>query len=594
MERSYKRQRSHGKFFLVYNEFVDREHDTQNEDQKKEEVTTSSSTKPDEVIIMTEMIRQSTDPHETLSQISSQQLPGMEEHTASIATDTQEEDAIVHAPAAMLKNSFTPSIEGQPQSSFVQRSLRGIRERLFPHKVEEVQQEVTAILSQIDYEQLISYYIRMHSNGDVKPPVDLLYDLAFVRDIEIQLQNPESLKRIPSYMLKSVHTRIGKFHKDMEGYGLLHPPDQQYALRPQTESDDEYQVLIDGTKQLEEQVNGYKALKSIYGPGRIQHRSEQEFAALLSLTSFLQMLKEHRRPQIESTRNAKQLPDIDPHLLQAATRSLDKIQEDLIIQGILPQNEQQRQEYLASFWHTSIEEAIGRIAIGGLEPHDDEQLLIDQTTLMQHIIAAFPVAFLRGIHGIYFTNPPDALVKYATSMGKDATVGGQYNPLTDASGQYSQGDLYIYTSPIDSGDSEDNAIQRYRIFSDIYHEGAHNVHTLLTYDEMRQWEEVMEQDETAVSWYAMKIKEEDPTADGKREDFTETYDLFIYDPYLLELLSPTRYQYMYNLILDYTPPQLKGALQTLIETKKANVKKSIQQKGMDDATFRKFYLDLYA
>lgn len=78
-----------------------------------------------------------------------------------------------------------------------------------------------------------------------------------------------------------------------------------------------------------------------------------------------------------------------------------------------------------------------------------------------------------------------------------------------------------------------------------WHEFGHNAHHLMRYDEIMAWESVMQDDPGAVTWY-VKHARKDNEKRGKREDFSESFMLFLGNPALLFTLSSKRYNFMFD------------------------------------------------
>lgn len=89
------------------------------------------------------------------------------------------------------------------------------------------------------------------------------------------------------------------------------------------------------------------------------------------------------------------------------------------------------------------------------------------------------------------------------------------------------------------------------------HEIAHRVHNELTLNEILEWERIMHNDNTAVTWYVEQNRQKDPEVAGKIEDFTESFGLFCTHPHWLKELSIERYNFMRAFFDKYVPDDQK-------------------------------------
>ena len=63
----------------------------------------------------------------------------------------------------------------------------------------------------------------------------------------------------------------------------------------------------------------------------------------------------------------------------------------------------------------------------------------------------------------------------------------------------------------------------------------------------------MKSDNTEITWYVGYSRKRSESA-GKKEDFCESFMMFVKDPSLLKILSEKRYEYMKELFIRYIEP----------------------------------------
>jgi hypothetical protein len=87
-------------------------------------------------------------------------------------------------------------------------------------------------------------------------------------------------------------------------------------------------------------------------------------------------------------------------------------------------------------------------------------------------------------------------------------------------------------------------ILRDEFLTTFFHELGHIAHHFMDLEAMQSWEQLIELDRTAVSWYVEYNRRNKSVEEEKTEDFAETFYLFYVRPALLKLISPSRYEFM--------------------------------------------------
>lgn len=252
--------------------------------------------------------------------------------------------------------------------------------------------------------------------------------------------------------------------------------------------------------------------------------------------------------------------EIDLRLIEAVDKKSIKMQKS----GRLSQPEDIRQEYLERKRALSRREIISGIEIDGFEQKPEHVLVVDADIIKAKLVG-LPVGLLETLRGIKLTeksvpweNQPGLEENSEKEPNSTIFISGKFSSEYDKEHNFLQGRIEIYLPANIKSDQSSPAffyeMRKSEIIEDIYHEVGHSVHSNLTFDELKKWEFVVLEDKNPITWYAEHSGKTFNFV-GKREDFSDSFKLFMDNPTLLFVISPRRYDYMKQLLRDYIKPE---------------------------------------
>jgi hypothetical protein len=293
--------------------------------------------------------------------------------------------------------------------------------------------------------------------------------------------------------------------------------------------------------------------------------------------------------------------DHDPRFVRAMRSFIDRKRVELEAKGILSQGDAARTKYLEPLKNMNIGPVLQSIEFIGFDEAEGlfTQELANQLKLS--LALSLPPAMLRGIKSITikdkdFDKDPD--------RPPNAETVGKANSIFDDNDNLISTSIEIYKDPmqhIKTRMESDLEFKQYaekivimNFIETVFHEIGHSVHRMMTFDEMREWDQITDIDPTNVTWYVrssgeerkLRLKNNDgelretpeseelARARQKIEDFSETFALYCTDPVRLQVVSPERYAFMHEFFLNYTNDEFKEVFAALkhqsIDTQKAH------------------------
>jgi hypothetical protein len=243
--------------------------------------------------------------------------------------------------------------------------------------------------------------------------------------------------------------------------------------------------------------------------------------------------------------------DFDPAFLTAAVRHITEVVHEHRQNGHLPPTAEILMKERERIDKIEVGKLAGEINVEGFEAPDGTTVAVTPQEIIQEIRELLPPDFIQDLRAISHKK------KRSERDPKDESnieTTGTFVPVFDEDRNLVAVEIEIYKDLFVDQSSENLEIvlAKKEFMGTVWHEFGHNAHHVMRFDEMKAWEQVMVEDQTAITWY-VKYSREDNEGRGKREDFSESFRLFITDPALLYTLSPTRYQFMF----DYFNRRLK-------------------------------------
>jgi hypothetical protein len=264
--------------------------------------------------------------------------------------------------------------------------------------------------------------------------------------------------------------------------------------------------------------------------------------------------------------------------------------------GNLPQNEEEKKAWVESKkgdWRTILSE----IKIEGLIVESDKKLIITEDKITGFLENNIPIAFLKKIKKIEVSNedPIEDVDLGTNEDGKNKAVEvkkvGSFNSEYDENGRLASGNILIYEPiTVDKNANRNEELIIENGFRDtLTHEIGHAVHGDFSMDEMKEWEEVMKQDQTKVTWYVSYSEtKSEPTK--KREDFCESFMLFVKDPSFLKIISEKRFEYVKKLFETYMDSENLPNFQRSLDWNQKFTDAFLEENGYTKEQFKNSYL----
>jgi hypothetical protein len=283
--------------------------------------------------------------------------------------------------------------------------------------------------------------------------------------------------------------------------------------------------------------------------------------------------------------------DYDPRFMLAAKKHLDQILLKHQQAGRLPKSSDMRQAERQRVDALPIESLLAELQLKGFEDQEGMRRLFGPADIIDLFRQVIPPDFASRLLEFSCQPPfsrPDE--NGAETTGRIIATFGTTNDNWD---QVVGTKIIVYTDVFIDPDASqvEMTMARQQILNTAMHEFGHNAHYTLDYDEMVAWEKVMREDPVSITWNVEHAKKHDldPTS-GKKEDFADSFMLFISNPALLHVLSPPRYYYMDDFFNRHTPSTQTADFQKRVNAQINNTYLSWQMSGLSTEKVKQMYM----
>ncbi len=238
--------------------------------------------------------------------------------------------------------------------------------------------------------------------------------------------------------------------------------------------------------------------------------------------------------------------NLDPNYLDAIERYVDRLQQEFLTTARFPEDDPQVIEILKLKHLLPLEETVNGVNFEGFEAEEVRSIVTIQE-IKDLITKTVPVCFLPNTT-VRIIGPQKGFT-IANGVKGDCIV------LFDEDGGVKKTLVRLYLGNFFNRFSADSIVHneqnaRLEVFQTLLHEMAHGIHAGIDFEDMRQWIEVVKGDPSAVTPYVKESREKG-LGKGYREDFCETFMLFMLAPSYLRVASESRFQYMMALMVKY-------------------------------------------
>jgi hypothetical protein len=424
-----------------------------------------------------------------------------------------------------------------------------------PYRRAELAEIVSSLSSHLDYEAMFNYYFQKGalslSNRDEEDPGSInnaRSEMLFLLKVQHDIAVGDASLEAYSYV-DGVATTLSDLGDKWSSKGYL---SEQYLRDPfigeliNAESSAQEQDLARDIEQAVQVLRAYDRLADTYKFfSGIRHVSS-EFQLVTLESVILNKIAYYAN----DSEVVKSLPS-PPDFLAAARGVLTRITKRSEELGRLSRST----ETLANLDQARDEriKQMPDISIEGFEVPEGMDALFTPDEIKSQIERAIPIDFLQELRRIH--HQPSRLVE--EKGGHSIITHGDYFSVMGEGEDWDglkEAYISVYRKLFVEKDLDSPTVEylKEKFVGTVWHEIGHNVQSLLSYDEMVGWEEVLASDQTALSGYVTRSRAEN-TGLGKREDFSETFRVFLENPNGLSIQSPARYQYMRNLFISHLP-----------------------------------------
>lgn len=430
-------------------------------------------------------------------------------------------------------------------------NLKDFQNEYVPFKAEELKNFANKLIKQIDFDKVMDCFTG--TNDDESGFIsDLFEEFNFLQGVVV-VGSTGDLGKVDFKKLDMAEEILKDYEKKWNDKGFLIERDN---LLIDKNEDIKKEGLLEKINSINEELLVSDDLLFIYRPSFSFLRDKR----IMFLMNINFLLNEGKLMGGFNESNDRYLFG-NKDFLKAVGKKIEEVEHKLRIEGKLTQNEEQQKIFMESKRKTD-DGFLGELKINGLEVNEDEMLVITTDKIIEFLTGSFPPAFVKNIQKIeILKEEPSEDVDLNNSNEEKSSVvrAGCYKPKYDEKGN-SFGDVFIY-EPVCVDKNSDEIIKKIieRDFrKTLTHEIGHGVHCNLSVDDLKKWEETMKKDMTKVTWY-VGYSETKSEYIRKREDFCESFMMFVDSPALLKVVSEDRFKFMNYLFEKYTEKEnLKG------------------------------------
>lgn len=183
------------------------------------------------------------------------------------------------------------------------------------------------------------------------------------------------------------------------------------------------------------------------------------------------------------------------------------------------------------------------IRVEGFEAPEGMKAVVTPDGLIDEVKRILPPDFVRGLKALVHKDSPGV----DDISDPEVDVVGRFVPKFDQDGNLTEAEIRVFQKLFapEGSDQRQVALIWSEFMDTTYHEFGHNAHHVMRLDEMREWEKVLAADKTAVTAYTQYSRSVNENR-GKREDFADSFMLFVRNPAVLSVISPLRLQFMFD------------------------------------------------
>lgn len=447
-------------------------------------------------------------------------------------------------------------------------TIAELQERHKPMKIQELTEYAQGVYARFNWDAFLTYYednVHKYDPWDNGLLPNGLASVARLRQIIVKAQQG-TLGQEDYQQLDNWHSYLIEQHEEWAKRGFINESPVSTSKEVSTEE------ITQRRNELKERLQSviyvldeYGNLKSKFRNPVYDYRIDDR--VLKQVTEALDLDRGYGY-----TNEIWKEVEYDPRLLDAVEKFISRKIQEYVDTGLLPQLGEDYTQFLEKARTVELEKALKAIQVVGLEQNQGQELVVSETHLKHLLEKSVPAFFLDKIKSIVVMEKPEDLDE------DNQNTNGEYIPVFDDKGNLVESRIKIYSSPYvpEDADHLTNFFVRNKFETVLLHEIAHNIHHVLPYIDMLNWEQVMEIDKTEVTWYVGYVREKyNKLSSG--EDFSETFQMLVLNPGYLSVCSPVRFNYMLSLIVRYMNNEQREVFVADIQQKIEDYKKGAKE-----------------
>lgn len=420
---------------------------------------------------------------------------------------------------------------------------RGLNTELTPYRRQDFERLVLEASARISYDSIFDYYRDSNrSFGSSDSLYNTASQLYSLRRFQHLLVSPLEATGDFDFFDSGCRT-LESYLVEWEKKGFLDPEPTDESQINQKFGESVLAArrqLLEGLDGIMIQLERYNKLRGVY-----QHTLEFWYPYDPQLATIQRVLNFKRDEHGNDYEDFEKL-DFDPAFIEAAKRHIARVIEEHRTAGHLPDTDESLQAERRRIDTIEVGEQVGKVRVEGFKAPEGMMAVVTPEELLLQAGELLPPDFISGLRAISHRARPEK----SPQEDPNVELMGRFLPIFNEEHNFAGGEIEVYRSLFISPNTSEilkllvlKLLVMSEFMGTLWHEFGHNAHHMMRYDELNAWEDVMFQDRTAVTLYVRHTRKSSQNQ-GKREDFSESFMLFLTNPALLQAISPSRYDFM--------------------------------------------------
>jgi len=457
-----------------------------------------------------------------------------------------------------------------------------------PYARDEFETFLFSLSSRLDYDAVFDYYRKPRLGSDMLE--NTVVDLYFLREYQYLVASGSLLSKDARYFYVSLQ-KLKEYEESWSNKGFLkseadpnYQPSNEFGVEVSEQRESIAEVVSNVLMQLAE----YSDLCMLY-----KHNISSEFTGLVrdeNLEEIYRILN-NVLPQLYSRSETFESVDYDPYFLQAAARYVDTLAKEHARAGRISKSPEDRVNDRERIDAMNMDEMLKEVEFFGFDSVPENMYaVVSPANILESLKSLIPPEFVQYLESIEYQHIILDDTSTARTVGRCIRIFDK-NTLRLISARIEIfRDLYVLnTNEAEANDKFEIEVRlaRKHFMATMYHEIGHIAQHLLDYDEIVSWERVRAEDSTAVTWNVYNKKTENPDQ-VPEEDFADSFSLYLVNPAILEIISPSRFTYMKDFLHRHLQSEQIGSFDIFNQRLKFSMELALL--GLTDEEVKEIYL----